>query len=118
MSKGLIVQGKSLEKIYHNNKIWEQRPIRTAHRGKFYFIEWGTGLITGKADLVDCLNLSMTERQSAENYEKHQISDFESLRFRRYSWVLENVHKFDEPIPFEQPKGAIMWVVLPESFNA
>tara|TARA_R110002096_G_scaffold92501_3_gene209109 strand:+ start:458 stop:682 length:225 start_codon:yes stop_codon:yes gene_type:complete len=42
----------------------------------------------------------------------HQVKDLSLLKKWRYAWRLCNVKKYNKPIPYNHPKGAVIWVNL------
>ena len=110
MKKGLVIKEKWLDKIFDEGKVWEMRTSSTKIRGTIGLIQSGSGLIIGKADIIDSFRINLNER----NFDKHRvdIDDLHLLGKWRYAWVLDNVEKFDEPIPYKHPQGAVIWVKL------
>lgn len=109
--RGLIVKRSHLSRMYFNGKTWEMRSSKTNFRGKFHLIESGSGLITGEAELMDCLP-PINSIRAADTTHYHQVDDLSLLDRWRYPWVLANVKKYDEPIPYTHPQGAVIWVKL------
>lgn len=108
--KGLIIKEKWLNKIFDGDKVWEIRGSDTKIRGKIYLIQSGTKHIYGECDLIDSKNLSLSEYQNNSN--KHGITqNIESLPYKNtYAWILSNAIKYQRPIPYNHPVGAIIWV--------
>lgn len=111
IGRGLIIKKKWLDKIFDNGKVWEMRTTRTNIRGKIGLIESGSGMIIGEADLVDC-GLPLSDYQIQKMYHLHQVEDLSLLRIWKYPWKLEGVKRYSKPIPYEHPKGAVIWVKL------
>lgn len=109
MDKALIIRGQWLNLILTGEKTWEMRSRPTKVTGWIGLIEAGTGLIVGKALLV-----SGHERPSlAElicNKDKHRVEDLSILNKWCFAWKLEQAERFKEPIPYNHPKGAVIWV--------
>lgn len=111
ITRGLIIKKQWLDLKFTGLKTWELRSTKTKVRGTIALIESGTGLIVGQADLVSVIdNLSIPELMA--NYDKHRVEDESLLQKWRYPWVLENIIKYDEPIPYKHPQGAVIWVKL------
>lgn len=111
--KGLIIREPWIDCIFEGKKTWEIRGSNTNIRGKIALIKSGTGKVFGTVDLVDCKKLSLSEYKQAEVY--HQVpteNQTEAPYKQTYAWVLENAKLFPEPVPYEHPKGAVIWVNL------
>jgi len=108
MNKGLIIKKYWLDKIFHEGKEWEMRSRRTSINGKIYLIEAGSGLIVGEANLKGCSPLPI--KPDNKYFDKHKIKDVELLKKWKYAWFLSDVKKYDIPISYNHPKGAVVWV--------
>lgn len=112
-TKGLIIKSPWIDLILQGKKIWEIRGSNTKIRGKIALIKSGTGKIYGTAELVDTKKLTFEEYQRSKSY--HQIPENITANApynNIHAWVLENPVLFDEPIPYEHPQGAVIWVNL------
>jgi hypothetical protein len=110
MERALIIKKEWLDKIFDEGKTWEMRSMRTNVRGKIGLIESGTGLIIGEAILVACSHNPIPADD--RYFEHHKVSDVELLKKWKYAWCLLDAKRFDEPIPYKHPKGAVIWVKL------
>lgn len=110
MDRGLIIKKEWLDRIFDKGKTWEMRSSLTKIRGRIKLIESGSGMIIGEATLADCFRPTNFARCACKS--KHQIED--SMLFKRwsYAWVLEDVKRYDKPIPYKHPQGAVIWVKL------
>jgi hypothetical protein len=111
--QALIIQPHWLNEIYANGKQWEMRSTKTHKRGTFGFIEQGTGLITGQFDLVDSLE-AISALEYSMHFDKHRIP-LENTDLHQkypYPWVIKNIVRFDKPIKYKHPRGAVIWVNL------
>lgn len=108
--QGLIIKKEWLEKIFNEGKIWEMRTTCTKKRGKIYLIESGSKTIVGECEIVDSFKLN--QKMKKENIKKHGVRDISLLDKWDSAWVLSNVVKYDSPIPYTHPKGAVIWVNL------
>jgi hypothetical protein len=115
---GLIIKKHWLTKILAGTKTWELRGRNTNRRGRIALIQSGSGKIHGTCALVDVLGpLSMEELMA--NVDKHQVplDDLDNI-FNRYqnvyAWVLKNAKQLNVPVPYEHPKGAVVWVRVGE----
>lgn len=98
MERALIVQKFWLDKIFDEGKIWEMR------------IEAGSGLIVGCVDIVDSSQHPLPKLPHYINY--HKIEDLSLLDKWGYAWELNKAKRFEQPIPYTHPKGAVIWVKL------
>ena len=107
---GLIIKDKWIELILSGLKSWEIRGSRTNKRGTIYLIKSGSSRIMGQVDIVDCIEL--TKEKYEKNKEKHCIeAGYESLPYSvPYAWVLKNYVRYEKPIPYKHPQGAVIWV--------
>lgn len=109
--KGLIIKEPWIDLILDGKKKWEIRGVTTKTRGKILLIKSGTGCIWGEATLIDCFRVSIKQLQN--HYPQHRIP-IETVTTIKYhnpcAWVLENPKRYDIPIPYKHPIGAIIWV--------
>lgn len=107
----LIIKQPWIDLILSGQKIWEMRSSPTNIRERIGLVEQGTGLIIGEADIIGCID-NLTVPTLISSYDKHKITDEDVLKRWRYAWVLENVIRYEKPIPYEHPRGAVIWVRL------
>ena len=110
MSKALIIKKEWLDRIFDNGKIWEMRSTNTKIRGKIQLIESKSGTIVGECEITGSHKLS--EQEKISEIKKHQVEDNSLLEKWCFAWHLENAIRYDEPIPYVHPKGAVIWVNL------
>jgi len=110
MAKGLIIRRKWLDKILNNGKHWEMRATQTNQRGIIKLIEAGSGHIVGECMISGSHKVS--ESLAEQSFECHQVEDLSLLKKWCYAWRLCNVKRYDKPIPYTHPKGAVIWVNL------
>jgi ASCH domain. len=113
MMKGLIIKDPWIELILEGLKTWEIRGSNSKIRGKIALIKSGTGMIYGTVEIVD--SILLTSEQYHQAFEKHRITDTEgkALPYKKvHAWVLTNPVKFEKPIPYVHPQGAVIWVNL------
>jgi hypothetical protein len=61
----------------------------------------GSGKVYGTVELIDSIPL--------ERLALNQISPGYA---HPYAWLLQNPIRYDEPIPYKHPQGAVIWVNL------
>lgn len=110
-TRALIVRQPWIDLILDNRKTWEMRSTPTNVRGRIGLIEQGTGLIVGECHL-DYVAESVDNFNLGYGHHLHQVDDFSLLEKWKYPWVLSMAKRYDEPIPYSHPKGAVIWVKL------
>lgn len=111
--KGLIIKDPWIELIFEGLKTWEIRGSNSKIRGTIALIKSGTGMIYGTVEIVD--SILLTSEQYYQAFEKHRIPDTDEkpLPYKKvHAWVLINPVKFEKPIPYVHPQGAVIWVNL------
>lgn len=110
--KGLIIKPYWADLILCGDKTWEIRGSNTNVQGSVQIIKSKSGKIYGEAELYDCFPL--TEALYNENRDKHRVKmDFGMLWYNKpHAWVFRNVKKYEKPIPYNHPQGAVIWVNL------
>lgn len=111
MDRALIIKPQWLPLIFAGVKIWEMRSTSTLVRGEIGLIEAGTGLIVGEVNLVD-VRPPLSQAEAAATKEYHQVDDLLLLIKCKYPWVLQGARRYETPIPYDHPKGAMIWVKL------
>lgn len=111
LKKGLIIKGEHCQKILDGKKTYEMRSTRTKFRGEFGLIIAGTKKIFGKAELFGVMdNPINTEGEWHDRYHLHRCDEF--MPKWPWGWMLTNIVKFDEPIPYNHKPGQVTWVNL------
>jgi hypothetical protein len=111
--KGLVIAEPWIGKIISGEKTWELRSRNTQIRGRIALIKKGSKTVVGVADLVDTLpNLSQSELKG--NVAEHRVpqSDIGEDFKHSTAWVLRHARSLGEPVPYDHPSGAIIWVNL------
>lgn len=106
----LIVRKPWIDLILDGEKTWEIRGNDTKKRGRILLAESGTGLVMGSAELYHtCILL----KEDFEAYHrKHRIeAEFEELPYKNpHIWWLRHPNRFEKPVPYVHPQGAVIWV--------
>lgn len=115
-NRALIVRQPWIDLILSGKKTWEMRSRPTIVRGRIGLIEQGTGLIVGEANIDDSLDRKYgIFDKNADNFERHRILDRGELFNWPYPWVLSNAIRYETPIKYNHPNGAVIWVDLTKS---
>jgi hypothetical protein len=110
---GLIIKKHWIDLIFSGEKTWEIRGKNAKARGKIALIQSGSGLIMGTCNVLNSIELTREQYQASEHY--HQIplkEGFEMPYERTYAWVIENAIRFETPVTYVHPQGAVIWVKL------
>ncbi|WCK57648.1 ASCH domain-containing protein (plasmid) [Aneurinibacillus sp. Ricciae_BoGa-3] len=111
--KGLIVKLPWIDLILEGKKPWEIRGSHTTIRGKIALIKSGTGCVWGTVEVLDSRRLTEEEYQHSEHLHCIPNTDINPLPYKRiHAWVLGNPQPFKEPLPYQHPLGAVIWVNL------
>ena len=113
MERALIVRKPWIDLILAGKKTWEMRSRPTRIRGKIGLIEAGSGLIVGECTLIDSDSIKLDPLERGLHYSCHRVDDFELLEKWCYAWEIEGAKRYEKPIPYSHPKGAVTWVKLP-----
>lgn len=109
--KALIIKQPWIDYILEGKKIWEIRGSKTNIRGEIELIQSGSGLVVGKCEMVDCIELDLQTYQQSSY--RHCIKNTDVLPYKRtYAWVITSAKKYDTPRKYKHPNGAIIWVNL------
>lgn len=111
--KGLIIKDTWIEKILNGEKTWEIRGSNTKIRGTIALIKSGTGMIFGTAVLNR--SFAITPEAFAQGYKNHRIPETVEMPYKQpHVWELSAVKRYESPIPYKHPQGAVIWVNLKE----
>lgn len=100
--------------ILDGDKSWELRSSDTTVRGRIALIDSGTGKIVGEATLARTM-LAPTKlrgRRCTSSYHRIPEDQFHLMDKWKWVWVLEDVLKYEKPLGYEHPRGAVIWVNL------
>ena len=115
----LIVKPKWAELILSRQKTWEIRGSNTNKRGLIGIAESGTGKVYGEVELID--SRAMFYADFVEGAYNHKLSivwgKLQDIYPQPYIWELRNAKRYDEPKPYNHPKGAVIWVKGEETWN-
>ena len=74
-----------------------------------YIAKCGTKTLIGTVTVQSCTQLSYDEAK--EHPAINMCRPFDPKHVKpRFEWLFSNPVKFDEPIPYDHPKGAQIWV--------
>lgn len=111
INRALVVRKPYAGMIVDGEKVWEMRSRPTNIRGRVGIIEARSGTIIGEVDLVDCW-VNLSQQQLLENISKHKVFDSWLLTHWPIAWVFDNAERYDKPVPYVHPHGAVGWVRL------
>lgn len=119
--KVLTIKQPWAELIINGYKKYEFRGWKTKYRGKIlihagmslekdmmirfkdYNLDYTLGAIIGEADLVDCILVDKKFNEELRNIDP--IVYGRSNHVENYAWKLDNIIKYDEPIPCKGQLG-------------
>ncbi len=108
IQRSLIVKKYWLDKIFDEGKVWEMRTTKTSITGIVGLIESGSGLIVGEMNLTGCSERQVPKTEYLKKY--HKVDDLDLLDKWKWAWFLRDAKRYDEPTPYDHPKGAVIWV--------
>lgn len=111
MNRALIVRQPWLDLILIGEKRWEMRSRPTRIRGRIGLIEQGTGLIVGECNL-DGVGKPIDQFNLGWGHHLHKIDDYSLLEKWKYPWLLSDAERYKNPVPYQHPKGAVVWVKI------
>jgi hypothetical protein len=112
--RALLIRHPWVDMILGGQKTWEILGARTSIRGRIGLIASRSGTVIGVCDLVDCIGL-LTAEQFRKNARKAGMRPSEAtLGYYRqtYAWVFEKPRLLKQPVPYQHPSGAVIWVKL------
>ena len=109
--RALIIRKPWIDLILSGRKTWEMRSRPTNIRGRIGLIEQGSGFIVGECNLDHC-GESITNYNLGWGDHLHLISDRDLLVKWHVPWVLSCARRYEKPIPYKHPRGAVTWVKL------
>jgi len=114
--KGLIIDEPWISKILRGEKVWEMRTTATSVRGRIALIRKGSGEVVGSAELVDSIG-PLDAIACGAHRDKHCIPSAEDDALLRWNhaWVLKDAKPLVQPVAYEHPNGAVIWVNLADA---
>lgn len=100
----LVVKGKKTIEI-------RTRPT-TKIGQEIYIAKAGTKTLIGKVTITDCRLLTSEEFQSLAP-QHHALNYSFPPNKNIYGWYLKNAYHFPQPVPYNHPQGAQIWVKIP-----
>lgn len=115
--RALIIRQPWSDHILEGRKTWELRGKNTKIRGPVALIEGGSGTIVGMFNIEDTQGpLSRDERvKAADNGQILPEEVDEDMYESVYAWKLKDVIRFENPIEYKHPSGAVIWVTMTET---
>jgi hypothetical protein len=114
--KGLIIDEPWIGLILSGEKTWEMRKTACHNRGLIAFIRKGSGHVVGVVEIVDSLPPIDSTSDYAKAEQSHRIPPSRQTgAFSsgwRTPWVLQNARPLADPVSYEHPYGAVIWVNL------
>ena len=118
ITKALIIDTPHIDNILSGIKSWEMRSKKTKIRGHVALIRKKSGTIIGIAEITDSLE-PLSDKEMLASKAKHRIDDETLADPRtikwRFPWVMANAKKLRNPVPYEHPNGAVIWVALDDA---
>ena len=108
LERALIIRKPWIDLILSGQKSWEMRSRLTNVRGKVGLIESGSGLVVGSVEIINSFTLNPD--CFAETRLQHRVDDLDLLKKWGCVWSLIGAKRFKAPIPYNHPRGAVVWV--------
>ena len=108
----LMVKQPWLDLILAKSKTWEIRGSHTLRRGKIHLgLSGAGGRILGHCSITE--SFEIPSHSLKRTYDKHRIKDLSVITYERpYAWVLSEAQRYEKPLSFAHPQGAVVWVKL------
>lgn len=115
LDRALVIRQPHIGHILDGMKTWEMRSKPTKIRGRIGLIEAGSGLIVGECEIDRMQSAPKSYRARFMTRCYHRIPEdrYSVMDKWCWAWVLSNVLRYDDPIPYDHPQGAVIWVSLP-----
>jgi hypothetical protein len=109
----LVVAEPWASLLVDGDKTWELRSTSTSVRGPIGIVAKGTGTIIGAVELVDVHGpFTRTEIAPFERFHRVPASSTSSYSGPKglYGWEVADAVRFETPVPYQRPQGAVIWV--------
>lgn len=116
--KALVIAEPWIGMILRGEKSWEMRTRDTSFRGWFGLVRKGSGLVVGRARLVESFGpLNMDELAAHQQYHRVPMELYRDGTAAKwcYAWRLEDAQPLASPVPYHHAPGAVIWVKLDEA---
>ena len=117
---GLLVKSPWIEMILERRKTWEIRGSRTSRRGQIALIKAGSGLVVGYCNLNNVVGPLSNEdmRRTAGEHRIPLSSLSNGTPYpKTYAWELSDAYPLINPIQYQHPFGAVIWVNLGDNID-
>lgn len=115
--KALVIRDRWIDLILDGRKVWEMRTRPTNIRGRIALARKGSGLLLGTAELLEVRD-PLTAEEMLHTRHLHGIppDQVQTVVIDGWTtpWVLGNVQRFAQPVPYVHNKGAVTWVNVPD----
>ena len=112
-SRLLPVLSPYAEQIVKGEKVWELRSTNTQVRERVGIALVGTKTVIGDVRVVDSREVSrdeLREYQDLHRVTPESIERMFSVKKKCFAWILELPREYPNPVPYEHPQGAIVWI--------
>ncbi len=106
--KALCLKPKWADLIIKGEKSVELRSRMTNTRGRVSIAH--SAQLHGEVDIMDSFPVS--DEWVATHKELHKVDDPVFLTQPLFAWILRDPEKYDHPVPYKHPRGAVIWVDL------
>lgn len=117
IQSALVIDEPWISKILSGEKTWEMRSTRSNIRGPIGLIRKGSGTIIGVARQVACRG-PLNRSEMLSNGDRHQIPvamiNSGAVDKWCYAWELTDATVLTQPVVYDHPPGAVIWVTLTE----
>lgn len=119
--KALVIREPWIGLILEGHKTWEMRSRPTKIRGRIALARQGSGLLVGTAELVE-VRAPLTIEELMCTQQLHGIPPGQAHAVAAdgwlVPWVLADVRRFAQPVPYAHPRGAVTWVNVPDQASS
>lgn len=108
---GLIVEQRWLDLILSGEKVLEIRGTNTLKRGLVGLIKSGSNHVFGEVEIVNTFTI---DRDAFHlYYQEHCVPDAGVVPYKViHAWCLARPKRYEKPVKYVHPRGAIIWVNL------